>query len=227
MRPRHLLLLIALSLCLWGCAPAPAAGEASPSPAATPSPSPSVTTTPADPTWALHWRAQATRNRRPLPRLRYCLGLPSLRPLPTKPSLSASQPTWARYGQRCKRLAVNYIQSAKRLRQRLWHPVIVNYMDWQPLVRWYWPRGGPAWHCPACGASGTTIVSQALHTIYHESGGRETAGSGTGCAGLFQLCSTWERYCPHGRMDGASNIRGAWILQRGAGWSPWAWWQLP
>jgi len=107
-------------------------------------------------------------------------------------------------------LAIKYVADAKRLRQRLWHPVIVNYMDWAPIVRWYWPR---------------SQVSNCLYCIFHESGGIASNGNGT-CEGLMALIYTWWngssaygwKFDPH---VGWLNIKYGYKLFEKAGWSPW------
>lgn len=86
-------------------------------------------------------------------------------------------------------------------------------MDWEPCVRWYWPDARDVWTCPACGKSGTSRVSRALHTIYHESGGRAHIRHG-----LFQTLNyDW--------TTGPENIRIAYVkYYLPSGWRPWPWW---
>lgn len=211
MRPRRLIVTFLATLLLVflsACTAAPAAGEATPSPTV-PDPAPTITPEPLHTAWALHWRAQAVKNRRPLPRLAYCLSVSKPTVVPARPSLTASQRVWSRYGQRCKTLAVEYVKDAKRLRQRLWHPVIRNYTNFRPLVRWYFDRGEDA---------------IALPILRDESGGSLAASNGP-CQGPWQLHSCWWRgkfhINPH---DPVASTRVAAWLQNAAGWDSWAVW---
>lgn len=174
----------------------------------TPSPSPTAEA-PNHHLWSKHWAKQARHNRLPLKRLSRCL----MRPLPrleTRPGSGASDRQWNRYGHRCYNAAVRFVKLKSKWHRLVFQPVVVNYMDWAPCVRYYWPANQ---------------VATAMIVIRTESGGRANAsGAGGMYRGLFQLCSSWWGYCGSaGPYNGPANIRAAAKLQRECGWGPWPW----
>lgn len=191
--------------------------EASPSPSVTTSviesPTEIPTVAPLRTGWALHWKRQANKNRKPLIRIYRCLGRGNPTLVPKRPRAIASQEVWSRYGNKCKALAIKFAKSREPSLKKIFHPKGVSYAKWRPLIKWYWP---------AC------YVEKALETIRRESGGIlyrwNTCGSGA--FGLFQLCPA----PPTNRRSASWQVRLAYRKFLGAraaggsGWEPWAVW---
>lgn len=210
MRPRRLLVTLSLfiiaAVCLLAWLAAPAVPESMPPTVTVSDPAPTLSATPVlGHPWALGWRAHAVKNRKPLPRLAYCLGISGPAKVPARPSLAASPRAWQRFGARCKSLAYSYVRLRQTWRQRVLHPVVVSAASWRPLALWVgWPKSSLA----------TLVI-----VIRGESGGVPTARNGS-FVGLMQI---WCEHAPWADLTNPlTNLAVGLQLWRRSGWAPWA-----
>lgn len=176
-------------------------------PPAVPDPAPTVAPR-ADTGWALSMRHRAIVKRKPLVKLRWCLGWTSPSAVPSPPSRLAEQSLWTRYGIRCRTLARSFNRERSRLLNRILHPESVSAASWRPLLKYLrWP---------------SSQLGNATTCIRRESSGNPRAlNSSSGCAGLFQLSpGHWAGHFDpfDARLNAAYSLR----LWRRSGWSPWS-----
>jgi hypothetical protein len=188
MRPRYLLVVLLVALCVAlgvGAAlavPSAHADTASPSPSASLPPSPSPSGSPsASPAialaspdlvgWSRHWARMAGRDRTRLAVLRHELGRRAPRTLPVRPAGSAAA-AWCVYGRSCRTLAHRWTDQRRRLLHLLRCPVALGRVlaaahgwtgaQWRALYRLWSNESGwcvTKWNYAGSGAYG---IPQAL-----------------------------------------------------------------